>query len=184
MKKINEIHKKNANVKEAILLGLVMTVGISYLSLEVLQLNLITYMKPDKLIEVILLIPSVFIVFFIHELIHVFFFLLFGKGKAKIKISRERSIGAVVMHQINEEVFYTRMQMVIILVSPLVLLTVILLCLQVVLPFSYLLFFNILLNTLGSTVDIYVTYHLLFKYSSSILINFDKSAISMNIYEK
>lgn len=184
MNKIDEIHKKNSNLKQAVFLGVLVTLIIGYTSINLLKINIINYMTPDKLLEIVLLVPSVICVFIIHELIHVVFFLLFGKGKAKIKVSRERSVGAVIMHQVNEEVYYSRLQMVVILLSPIVFLTIILLGIHSVMPVTFLIFINIVLNALGSTVDIYITYQLIFKYKSSIYINFNPKTICMNIYNK
>lgn len=182
MKKITEIKRENANVRVGMFLGVLVTALIGGLSLWILQLNPATYLTPEKLPEIAWLVPSVLFIFVIHELIHVGFFLLFGEGKAKIKVKREKSLGAVVMHQVNEQVYYKRWQMVVILLSPLILLTIALLLLSLISPFIYLIFFNIVLNALGSSVDIYLSYQLLTKHDSKIRINFDKDDIQMNIH--
>lgn len=182
MKKIAQIKREDSNIHFGIFLGTLVTAVIGTLSWWVLELNPSVYLTPEKLPEIGWLVPSVLIVFIIHEVIHVALFHLFGKGKARIKIRREKSLGAVVMHQVNEDVYYKRWQMLTILLTPLVSLTILLLLLSFFFPFSYLIFFNIVLNALGSSVDIYVSYQLLIKHDSNILINFDKDDIHMNIY--
>lgn len=141
-------------------------------------------MNEDKAWEVLAVIPSLFIIFVIHELIHIGLFHLFGQGKAKVIPKREKELGAVIMHQVNPEVFYTRNQMLFILLSPLILLTVLLLALHFYLPLPFLLLINIVLNSLGSSTDLYASYRLLSNYSRHDMINFEPDEHIMNIYER
>jgi hypothetical protein len=87
------------------------------------------------------------------------------------------------MHQVNEEVFYSRIQMIIILLAPLVFLTILLAGLMFWIGLPYLFYVNILLNVLGSSVDLYLTFRLLL-YTSPIWVNFSADKLNMNIYQR
>lgn len=184
MTKISDIHRGNGNIYIGGLIGLVATILIGWISLYVLQLDILSYLDQDKLLEVLMILPTVMFIFVIHEYVHVGFFLLFGKGKAKIKVVREKSVGAVVMHQVNENVFYTRIQMVIILLAPLIVVTIALLIMHIFIPASFLIWTNIVLNALGSAIDLYVSYKLLTIQSKSIIVNFKADEVVMNIYKR
>jgi hypothetical protein len=183
MKKIAEINRETTKPIHAWLIGVVVTfligIGLSF----IYPFSFIDYMKPSHLIEILMTVPTVLFVFLIHEWIHVFFFILFGKGKAKIKVKRERKIGAVIMHQVNEDVFYSRIQMIIILLAPFILLTILLTGLMFWIHLPYLFYVNILLNVLGSSVDLYLTTKLLI-YPFPVWINFDADKLNMNIYQR
>ncbi|WPS85514.1 DUF3267 domain-containing protein (plasmid) [Brevibacillus halotolerans] len=156
---------------------------IGWLSILILRLDVLQYLQKDKIWEVLLIIPTMLLSFVIHEYIHVGFFHLFGKGEARIKVSREKSVGAIVIHQVNESIYYKRWEMIAILLSPLVLLTIVFLLMSTWISMPFLLFANILLNALGSSIDMYVSFVLLSKYHSKIKVNFDALTIKMNIYE-
>lgn len=183
MRKIGEIHFGNANVWQAIMIGVISTCLFTWASLIFIDLDIISYLQKDKLMEVLLILPTMFVVFVIHELIHVGLFIWFGKGNAKIKIRREKSIKAVVIHQTNENVFYNRREKLIILLAPLLLLTTLLILLSLVAPMPFLLATNIALNALRSTTDLYVAFLLLSKYHSKVKINFHPSKMILNVYE-
>jgi hypothetical protein len=160
------------------------TAFIGWVSWSFQGISYLDYIDKNKVWEIIGIIPSMLFVLFLHEMIHVFFFHLFGKGKAKIVPKREKELGAIIMHQVNTEVFYTRNQMLFILLSPLVLLTMLLLLSGLWIPLPFLLFINILLNSIGSSTDLYASYRLLFQYSSRHFVNFDSNEHILNIYER
>lgn len=181
MKKIDEVHRGNANILHGILIGLFVTAISIVLSLQLFDLDIVSYLTPDKIIEVLLIIPTMLAVFIIHEFIHVGFFIWFGKGEARIKVSRDRSVGAVVMHQTNEQVFYSKIEMIIILLSPLVIISLALWITGFFLSLPFLLCANIVLNVMGSSIDLYVVTRIL-KHRSPVKINFHPHQIIMNIY--
>lgn len=182
--KIGTIHKDNSQFKTAVMLGIIVTAFIGWMSWSFQGVSYISYMDKNKIWEVLAILPSMLVILFLHEMIHVGFFHLFGKGKAKIVPKREKELGAIIMHQVNSDVFYTRNQMFVILLSPLVLLTFLLLLCHVFIPLPFLIFINIVLNSIGSSTDIYVSYRLLTRYSSQHMINFDSDDHIMNLYER
>ncbi|MFF2531620.1 DUF3267 domain-containing protein [Brevibacillus sp. NPDC058079] len=183
MNKIGEIHRGNASISTGIVVGGIGTFLVCWLSMILLGLDIPEYLQKDKIWEVLLIIPTMLLSFVIHEYIHVGFFLLFGRGKARIKVSREKSVGAVVIHQVNEKVYYKRWEMLVILLSPLVILTSGFLLMFPLISMPFLLFANIALNAMGSSIDMYVSFQLLTKHHSRVKINFDALTIKMNIYE-
>lgn len=182
MKKIDEIHRGNANILHGILIGLFVTTFSIVFSLQLFDLDVLAYLTPDKLVEVLLIIPTMIVVFIIHEFIHVGFFIWFGKEQARIKVSRDRSVGAVVMHQTNDKVFYSKTEMIVILLSPLVMISLALWIIGFFVYLPFLLCANIVLNVMGSSIDLYVVTRIL-KHRSPIAINFHPSHIIMNIYK-
>ncbi|AKA44373.1 metalloprotease family protein [Paenibacillus polymyxa] len=182
MQKIGEIHRGNANIWYGIGIGFVLTAVSLWLSIWALDLDISLYLQANKIWEVLLILPTMLLAFVIHECIHVVLFKLFGKGKARIKVSREKSVGAVVMHQVNEEVFYKRWEMIIILLSPLMLLSLFFYGLHLCITMPFLIVVNIVLNAIGSSVDVYASLILLCKGCPNIVVNFDSSMVKMNIY--
>jgi hypothetical protein len=183
MKKIAEINRETAKPLHAWFIGVVATILTGIVLSFIYPFSFMNYLERSHLIEILMTVPTILFVFLVHEWIHVFFFILFGKGKAKIKVKRERKIGAVIMHQVNEEVFYSRIQMIIILLAPLVFLTILLAGLMCWIGLPYLFYVNILLNVLGSSVDLYLTFRLLL-YKSPIWVNFSEDKLNMNIYQR
>lgn len=96
----------------------------------------------------------------IHEYIHVIFFKLFGKGKAHIKIMRNKDIKGIVVLQQNKDVKYSLNQILIILLSPLIIITVISLLLSVIAldNINLIIGTNMWLNCIGSTTDVVLSF--------------------------
>lgn len=182
MKKIAEINKEVVKPIYVWFIGIAITLLTGILLNFIYPFSL-DYIQPSRIKEILLIIPTVFLVFLSHECIHILFFILFGQGKAKIEIKKERKMGAIIMHQVNEDVFYSKIQMVIILLAPFVFLTALLIGLMFWIKLPYLFYVNILLNTIGSSIDFYLTIKLL-TYPFHIWINFDADKLNMNIYEK
>lgn len=120
----------------------------------------------------------------VHELIHIAFYLIFGKGEAKIKVSRERKVGAIVMHQTNDSVLYTRWQMVIILLSPLVLLTGVFLLLHLIIPAPFFWWANLVLNATGSSIDLYVVMVLASCGRGRYWVNLHPEKVQLQVYKR
>lgn len=184
MNKITSLQRKDANILIAGCMGVLVTFVIGWMSLIILNFNPLYYIEDERIIEILLILPSMLLIFIIHEFVHIGFYLLFGKGRAKIKVVRDRSIGAVMMHQVNEDVFYTRTQMIIILLAPLVLLSVVILGLHSLVSAPFLIWVNIVLNALGSSVDIYVSWRLLKIGKAPLIVNFNSYEVVLNIYNK
>lgn len=96
----------------------------------------------------------------IHEYIHIIFFKLFGKGKANIKIMRNKDIKGIVVLQQNKDVKYSLNQILIILLSPLIIITVISLLLSVTAldNINLIIGTNMWLNCIGSTTDVVLSF--------------------------
>lgn len=180
---IGNIQSNNSNRAMAFFLGAVITCIIGGIALKIQDFSPINYLEPSKLVEVLVIVPTMLFILIIHEIIHVIFFLLYGKGKAKIDVKIDKEIGAVIMHQVNPEVFYRRNEMLVILLLPLILICVGLVVLDSYISFPFLLWVNILLNAIGSSTDIYISYRLLKDYSVNDLINFDSSEHILNVYK-
>lgn len=184
MRKIDEINKDKTNPIPCIVAGLLLTCIIAILLYNEKPFDIMEYFNnKEKVLEVLLFIPTMLFIFIIHELIHMLLFIYFGKGEAKIKVSKEKKYGAIVMHQVNEDVYYTRREILIILLAPLVLLSIVLFFLMNIINMPFLLYFNLILNVLGSSIDFYISIYLLFKYKKNIKVNFDSNRVSMNIYK-
>jgi hypothetical protein len=183
MRKIGELKRSNANIPLAILLGVVITAIFSFLSMQLFQFfHIFKYLKNEHIVEMFITLPVILFAFFIHECIHIVFFLVFGKGMAKIKVYRDRSVGAVIMHQVNPAVVYTRTQMIVILLSPLIVLTISFWLLSIFISTPYLFWVNTVLNALGSTIDIYVSILLLIKPYKNVHVNFEPDQMVMNVF--
>lgn len=182
MNKVGEVSKENSNPFYCAILGISLTIAISILIFKMKPFDIVEYFNnKEKFFEIVMFIPVMFSIFFIHELIHMKLFVLFGKGEAKIKVKREKKYGAVVIHQVNEAVYYNKREILIILLSPLIILSIILLGLMYAINMPFLIYFNLLLNVLGSSIDFYVSINLLFRYPKDIKVNFNSNNITMNI---
>lgn len=181
---IGAIHSKNSNRTLALLIGIVITALIGWISFQIQDVSFLTYLDSSKVVETIAILPAMFVVLLVHELIHVAFFHLFGKGKAKIEMKLDKEIGAIIMHQVNPNVYYRRNELLVILLAPLILLTAGLLLLDLVIILPFLIWINILLNAIGSSTDLYVSFRLLTQYKSHHLFNFDSTDHIINIYER
>lgn len=180
---VGSIHSRNSNKKVALSIGAVVTVLIGWISIALMNFSLSNYLQPQKLAEVLAILPTMIFVLFVHECIHVLFFRWFGRGKARMKVKRDKEIGAIVIHQINPEVFYRRNEMLVILLSPIALITVGIILLNAYVLFPFLLWVNILLNAIGSSTDLYVSFRLMKDYNSNHVINFDSSEHILNVYK-
>ncbi|MEK3955748.1 DUF3267 domain-containing protein [Psychrobacillus sp. FSL K6-1464] len=183
-KEIGVIQRENGKMSMALAIGVFITIVIWWVTASIQQVSFGSYLQPDKVIETIFIIPTMLFLLLVHEGIHVLFFLMYGKGKAKIEVKRERSVGAIIMHQVNPEVYYRRNEMLVILLAPLVIITGGLLMLDQIVMLPFLLMTNILLNSIGSSVDLYLSYQLLFRYKSQHFINFDTKEPILYIHQK
>lgn len=179
MEKIDEISKDN--IEKKYIVGVMVIISLMWIVCFISG-----YLDINKLDLKILYLPVLVIgTLVVHEYIHVVLFKVFSKGRANIEVKRDRKLGAIVVYQKNQEVFYNKKQTVVILLMPLVLITTISLIKITILPYwAMVLKVNMLLNILGSSTDL-VTSYKLFKYKGEVKVNYDfikGKGIQMNIY--
>lgn len=122
----------------------------------------------------------------IHELIHILFFKLFGKKKAKIKVLRDKDLKAIVIYQHNKDVFYSKLQTITVLLMPLILITMVSIVLLFFIPNSLIIKFNMILNVFGSVIDMAITVRLLIYAPKGIKINYTyekECGVILNYYK-
>lgn len=184
MKLIDSIARdsKNVNMYVCYTIGLLLTLFSIFILYMLQPIDLEIYLKVNKFIEVVFLPVTTLVTLFIHECIHILLFIVFGKGHAKIKVRRDEELKAIIIHQINDKVYYRKFEIIIILLSPLVILSILLYILMQYINLTFLIGITLILNVLGSTIDFYLSLMLLFKYNNKIIINFSSNEIKMNIY--
>lgn len=175
---MEQIHKKNTTITDKIFVLIFNLIIMAFI-----------YLKGNISVEDINIffigLPFLVIATFIfHEYIHIFFFKLFSKGKANIKVIREKDLGAVIMYQENKEVIYSKYQTILVLIAPLVIITIL------SMPFidnsliGLLIKANMYLNIMGSSVDCTLIFKLITTYKNDIKINYDyekEKGVIMNI---
>lgn len=158
----------------------------SFILLNVFLFNiseLIINFKLENIIYFPLLMITTLV---LHELIHIILFKLFGKGQAIIKIIRDKDLKSIIIKQENENLFYTKMQVIIILLTPLIVITVISFLVQVI-PitnnFGLLIMLNNVLNALGSCIDVYCVFILITtKRVKKVNFSFTDNKPELNLY--
>lgn len=106
-------------------------------------------------LPVVLIITTV-----IHEYIHILFFKLFGQGKADIKITRSKEVKGIIVLQRNKAVKYSLNQILIILLSPLILISIISILIALIAPenIKILIGVNMWLNCVASSTDVVLSF--------------------------
>lgn len=181
MKKIDEISKLNIDKNYVRNILFLMTIIFTFAFIS-------TYININNFDLSILTLPIwVIITLIMNEVIHIILFKAFGKKQAIIEIKRDKDLGAIIVLQKNKEVFYSKIESITILLSPLILITIATL---VIIPFypesGELLKINMLLNIMGSLTDI-VTSYILARHKKDIFINYEFSkekGVFLNIFEK
>lgn len=158
----DNIEKKYVIVVTAlILLALISAISTGY----------INFLEVD--IKVIFLPAFVIGTLITHELIHISLFEIFSKGKADVEVLVDRALGAIVVYQKNKNVFYNKLQTIIILLAPVIIITLIsLIRIEINPEWSMVLKVNMLLNILGSLTDIVLSLKLI-SCKGNIRINYD-----------
>lgn len=120
----------------------------------------------------------------IHESIHILFFRIFSK-EAKIEIINDE-FKSIYIYQSNPNVFYTKWQTIVILISPLVLISLITWLLlpfcneSILVPISV----NGVINAMGAMTDVVLSIKLL-TYKKQIFVNYEKKeSITLNVYAR
>lgn len=176
---MDTIHKNNTNL-------------IDKLFIAILNISLLTFIyfyggiTADDINLSFISLPLVVVATFIfHEYIHIFFFKVLSGGNADIKVIKEKDLGAVIMYQQNKDVLYTRLQTVIILVAPLVLITLLSIPLLNLGALGLIFKANMYLNIMGSSIDCALIFKLLRKYDGNIKVNYEyeqSNGVIMNIH--
>lgn len=170
MNKIGEITKQTEKRIYFILIGFIFNIFFAVLIHKITAIDIFEQINNLSLIEILPLPIVVLGTTVLHEYIHVLFFNLFSKGRAAVRPTWEKSLGAIVLRQTNPNVSYGKLSTVIILLSPLVVLTVASCILAALVEFKLLVFINCVLNSIGSSTDLYISTKLIFKYPNNIKI--------------
>lgn len=186
MKKLVTFNENNVSKKAVWFCGVISTIIISFLSWQIMKLlgldfSLIQALKTLSPLDIIIYLLIALSAIVIHELIHAVLFILFGKGQAKIRIERNKKHGTIVVHQKNEKVFYSKLETIIILLAPCLIVNLLCLLSMFVLAKPLLLYVVLILNSLGSCIDIYLSI-IVSRFPSNCKINYGKDEICMNIY--
>lgn len=177
MRKIDRISNDNITRKDEIIAFIYECICCVFMGLSLRNWS---YIK-------IFLTTLPFLVIFtliLHESIHILFFKLFGKN-AQIKIIND-NFKNIYIYQSNENVFYTRLQTIVVLLSPLVLISCLTFLIlqfvnrQLFVPISV----NGVVNAMGAMTDVVLSLKLL-SYKEKIFINYEKKDyITLNIFKK
>lgn len=180
LNKIGEIKKSKICCFDFIL-GSIIVLLISFLTVKYGNIHI-----TDFKLDIILLPVIVTTTLVIHELIHIFCFLAFGQGKAKIKVVRDKKIRAIIMYQYNKDVFYKKTQTIIIMLAPLILVSMVSMVLLRYFPESFNIKANMILNVIGSLIDCGIVVRLLVTVPNNIKINYDyksEEGVILNYYK-
>lgn len=152
---------------------------ISLLIIPSVTDNIIFYVNSFQNLPIIfdfIFLAVIFLVLYLHELIHAFFFYMFTKEKPVVGIKSIYAFAAAPEWYINKNEY------LIISLSPMVLITIIGFILLAVFPFQYLsiVFFTFTVNAAGSVGDIWISI-LLFNKPKNSLVN-DTGLVSTIYY--
>lgn len=120
----------------------------------------------------------------IHEYIHILFFKIFSK-EAKIKVIND-NFKNIYIYQYNKNVFYTKLQTITILLSPLVFISFITWLLLQICNETILVSISVngIINAMGAMTDVVLSLKLL-TFKDKIFINYEKKEnIILNIFVK
>lgn len=172
-------HKVSAkNIFISIVFVFLLTFFIGYFFLPEPLWSMINKVSPDV---VLLTVPSILVVLVLHEAIHVSMFFVLGKGRARIKPKLYR--GALIMQQTNPFIRYSRIQMLFILLMPFLMISFLLAITEYRNVLAYLSFFNLIINGLSSSIDIYVAYKLI-TYHGHIYVGFQSNRTELDVYHR
>lgn len=176
MKLIAELNNDSITRKEKI-------IGMIYEIILTILLIVSVFQLQD--IKIFLFLPVlVILTLFIHECIHVSLFKAFNKN-AKIKIVHD-GIKNIYMYQYNQNVYYTRNQTLVVLLSPLLGISFLSILLLFLINSNLiaLVAVNGVINAMGSMTDLLLSLRLM-TYDTNVRINYEnKEKFTLNIYEK
>lgn len=183
MQKIDEINKDTERKSCLVFVGLVVTLIFSFIIYLIYPFDVMKSINNLTFIKLGLFPLLVIFTIIIHELIHIFFFKLFSHGIAVIVPTWDKNLGAIVLKQTNQSIYYGKLQTLIILLSPLIIITFISVILTMVTSAKLIIFVNCILNIIGSSTDMYISIKLAFKYPNNIKVSHANGKdIGMTIY--
>lgn len=177
MNKIAQINNKNITKKDKMIAFIYELICGLLVLLFIVKLN-------DIKMFLILLPFLVILTLIVHESIHISLFKLFGKD-TKIKIINDK-FKSIYIYQCNQNVYYTRLQTIIILLTPLISISCITIILFLFLDKNLVfpIVVNGIINAMGSMTDFILSIKLL-TYKEKIFINYEmKETFTLNIFEK
>lgn len=125
-------------------------------------------------LKIIFLTPLVIITFIFHEYIHVFLFKLIGGREVHIEAIRDKEFKSVIMYQSNKDIKYSKLEVILILLAPAVLISILsILSLFVFEGLYILILINALLNLIGSSADFLVSFKVIFDFSKGSKFYYD-----------
>lgn len=184
MIKICEMNSHTESKLKCLQVGFIINIILGYVIYLIHPFDIAIYLNEEEALKVFVLPIVLIITLFIHEIIHIIGFKAFGKGQAKIRVRRDKKAGAIVIQQVNENVFYSKKETMIILLAPLVLITLISIPLLFIPKITFIVYLNCILNSIGSSIDMYVSLKLLRSFNNDIKIQYSNGDIvNMIIYK-
>lgn len=147
-KTIAVLNRKKITIKDKLMVGSVIVISLG------IMWRIGCFKLPTSVVELWGLLGLVLVTTVVHEWIHVLFFQWFGKGEAKTKVIRDRKLRALMVYQSNPNVVYTKKQTVWILLAPFSIITLISLALEWSTMDSWYLRTNMMINIIGSSLDL------------------------------
>lgn len=184
MTQIGKINNDTENKMLCALFGFVLTGILSIIIYKAYKLNILKEINLNNIIQIVLIPLVVTTTLIIHEIIHIIAFKYFGKGQARVRVRRNKEAGAIVIQQMNNELFYNKIETIVILLAPFIILTIASLIMLTYKPFQLAIYFNCILNSVGSSIDIYVALRLIFCFPNYIKIRYNNGEeVGMEIYK-
>lgn len=184
MTKIGEMNNKTESKLKCLLFGAFVNIILGYLVYAINPFDIERYINPSEAGKIFTLPIFVAITLILHEAIHVMFFKIFGKGQAKIRVKVEREMGAIAIQQMNPDVLYTKNETICMLLAPFVFITIISIPLLSISYFAPIIYLNCMLNSIGSSIDIYITLRLLMSFKGNLRIQYNNgNNTGMKIYK-
>lgn len=164
--------------------GVSITTLLSVLIYKLHEFNILATLNLNNMGQIISIPLVVVITLIIHEAIHIIAFKYFGHGQAKIRVRRDKRAGAIVIQQMNSELFYDKRATIAILLAPFVILTIVSVIMLMYIPYPLVIYINCVLNAVGSSIDMYVSLRLIFCFPNDVKIKYNNGEeVGMEIYK-
>jgi Protein of unknown function (DUF3267). len=182
-----QVGKMNNDTENRFLCGLwgvSITTLLSVLIYKIHEFDILSTINLSNLAEIISIPIVVIITLIVHEAIHISAFKLLGNGQAKIRVRRDKRAGAIVIQQMNSELFYDKKATIVILLAPFVILTIVSVIMLMYIPYPLVIYINCILNAIGSSIDMYVSLRLIFSFPKDVKIKYNNGEeVGMEIYK-
>lgn len=184
MIKIGEINNSTENKLYCMIFGVIINILVGTIIYSINRFDIFLYMTTDNLSQFILFPLVVVFTVVIHECIHIFTFKYFGRGQARIRIRRDKKLGAIVIQQTNSLVYYNKIETLFILLSPLVLITFLSVIFILYNKYPLMVYINCMMNSFGSSIDMYISLRLVMNFPKDIKIQYNNGEeVGMEIYK-